>query len=202
MIFKIIFIKFDQINSNKTRYSMKFLKFSLIVSMFFIFVQLSAQETGIYLGGGVGTSFINHTLELSSFDDVKFDENNFAYKIFAGYRANKFLSFEGGYRNTGKAEDKTTEHTISTTTKGWDIEAVGIIDISILYAFAKAGAFFWNTENVFGQEIFKENETGFLWGVGAGINLSGLAVRLEWESLGTTNPESISMLTAGVTFGF
>ncbi len=181
---------------------MKFLKHFSFISMFFIFVQLSAQTTGIYLGGGVGTSFINHTLESTSFDDVKFDENNFAYKIYAGYRANKFLSVEGGYRNTGKAEDKTNEYTISTTTKGWDVEAVGTFDLEILFLFAKAGAFFWNTENVFGQEIYKENETGFLWGVGAGVKLGGLAVRLEWESLGTTNPESLSMITGGVTFGF
>lgn len=202
MIFEIIFIKFDQINSNKTRYSMKLLRFSLFISMFLVFVQLYAQETGIYLGGGVGTSFINYTLESSNLDDVKFDDNNFAYKVFAGYRANNFLSFEGGYRNTGKAEDKTNEYTISSTTKGWDIEAVGTLDLEILFAFAKAGAFFWNTENTFGQEIFEENETGFLWGVGAGVKLGELAVRLEWESLGTTNPESLSMLTAGVTFGF
>ncbi len=51
-------------------------------------------------------------------------------------------------------------------------------------------------------EIYKENETGFLWGVGAGVKLGGLAVRLEWESLGTTNPESLSMITGGVAFGF
>lgn len=181
---------------------MRLFKLSLLISILFIFTQLSAQNGGIYLGGGVGTSFINHTLESSSFDDVEFDENNFAYKIYAGYRANKFLSVEGGYRNTGKAEDKTNEHTISTTTKGWDIEAVGTFDLEILFVFAKAGAFFWNTENIFGQEIFKENETGFLWGVGAGVKLGGLAVRLEWESLGTTNPESLSMLTAGIIFGF
>lgn len=181
---------------------MKFLKYFLFISMFFIFVQLSAQTSGIYLGGGVGTSFINQTLESTSFDDVKFDENNFAYKIYAGYRANKFLSVEGGYRNTGKAEDKTNEYTISSTTKGWDVEAVGAFDLEILFLFAKAGAFFWNTENTFGQEINKENETGFLWGVGAGVKFSGLAVRLEWESLGTTNPESLSMITGGVAFGF
>ena len=185
---------------------MKFLRLSLFVSMFLMFIQVSAQDDGIYIGAGIGSSFINHTLEAAidgaSTDDLTINKNNFAYKIFAGYRTSKFLSIEGGYRNTGKAEDKTDEYTISTTTKGWDIEAVGTLDFDILFAFAKAGAFFWNTENSRDQEIYDESKTGFLWGVGAGVRLGGLAIRLEWESLGTTNPESLSMLTGGVTFGF
>ncbi len=185
---------------------MNFLRLSLFASMFLIFVQLSAQDGGFYLGGSVGSSFINSTLEETAdgigINDFKIDQNNFAYKLFGGIRLNKFLAFEGGYRNTGKAEDAFEEHTISSTTKGWDIEAVGVLDLEILFPFVKAGAFFWNTENSFGEEVNEVNKTGFLWGVGLGVKLGGLAIRAEWESLGTDDPESLSMLTAGVTFGF
>ena len=160
----------------------------------------------MYLGGSIGTSFINHDLnkviDEASTDDLTIDKNNFAYKIFAGYRLGKSFSFEGGYRNTGKAEDKILGTLISTTTKGWDIAAVGTLDLEIIYAFAKAGVFFWNTENRFGEDLYEENNESFLWGVGAGIKLGGISVRLEWESLGTYNPESLSMLTGGITFGF
>ena len=185
---------------------MKLLRYSILLSFLLFISNLSAQETGMYLGGSIGSSFLNHTLvetiDGASTDDLTINENNFAYKIYAGYRANNFLSIEGGYRNTGKAEDKEEGYTLTSTTKGWDIEAVGTLDLEILFLFAKAGAFFWNTENSLEEEIYEENKTGFLWGVGAGVKLGGIAVRLEWESLGTTNPESLSMLTGGVTFGF
>ena len=185
---------------------MKLLRYSIFLSLLLLSTNLSAQEAGMYLGGSVGSSFLNHTLDDAiggaSTDDLTIDKNNFAYKIYAGYRANKFLSFEGGYRNTGKAENKNNDYTLTSTTKGWDVESVGTLDLEILFVFAKAGAFFWNTENSFQEEIFEENKTGFLWGVGAGVKLGGISIRLEWESLGTTNPESLSMLTGGVTFGF
>ena len=185
---------------------MKLLRLALFANMFLIFFQLSAQDGGLYLGGSVGSSFINHTLEETAdgigINDFKIDQSNFAYKIFGGFRANKFLAIEGGYRNTGKAEDTVEGHTISSITKGWDVEAVGVLDLEIIFPFVKAGAFFWNTENIFGEVVNEENKTGFLWGVGIGVKLGGLAIRAEWESLGTDDPESLSMLTAGVTFGF
>ncbi|MEN8194346.1 MAG: outer membrane beta-barrel protein [Bacteroidota bacterium] len=184
---------------------MNILKFSTIM-IFLLFGKLFSQESSMYLGGSMGTSFVNHTLSAAideaTTDDLTIDKNNFSYKIFAGYRANKFLSFEGGYRNTGKAEDRVLGYVISTTTKGWDIAAVGTLDLEIVFAFLKAGVFFWNTENSLGTELYKENNKSFLWGIGAGVKLGGIAVRLEWESLGTDNPESLSMLTGGVTFGF
>ena len=178
-----------------------------ILTVFFLIILISniSAQKGIYLGGGIGTGFVQQTvddLEDIGISDFQFDENNFAYKLFAGYKLNRFLSVEGGYRNTGKAENEKDGYTLSTTTTGWDVEAVGIFDLQVFFAFAKAGAFFWNTENEAGEEINEESSTGFLWGIGAGVNLGGLAVRAEWESLGTDNPETLSMLTLGVTFGF
>jgi len=206
MILNFLFIKLVFLIQQKQRYNMKYYKFYLITILFFIFGRLSAQDGGFYLGGSVGSSFINQTLSETvdgiGINDFKIDQSNFAYKIFGGFRLNKFLALEGGYRNTGKAEDTFEGIPITSKTKGWDVEAVGVLDLEVIFAFAKAGAFFWNTENGLGEEINKVNKTGFLWGVGAGVKLGGISIRAEWESLGTDNPESLSMLTAGVTFGF
>lgn len=177
----------------------------VLISVTCVYSQIYAQE-GLYLGGSIGSSFVNQTLgdaiDGAHIDDLQIDKSNFAWKAYLGYKLSQNFSIEGGYRNTGKAEDKADNQTISTKTKGWDVAALGKVDIAILFVFAKAGAFFYNTENQVGDLIFGENDTAFLWGVGAGVNLGGLAIRLEWEDLGTSNPESLSMLTAGVTFGF
>ena len=164
-----------------------------MIILFGIFSSVYAQEN-LYFGGSIGSSFLNHTLgsaiDDAHIDNAEIDENNFAWKAYLGYKFGNNFGIEGGYRNTGKAEDKADDHTISSRTKGWDVAALGKIDVSILFAFAKAGAFFYNTENSYGELIYGENETAFLWGVGVGVNLGGLAIRLEWEDLGTSNPES------------
>lgn len=188
-------------------------KITYIVVFTLISIQVNAQGNSLYLGGSLGSSFINHTLgtaiDNATFNDLTIDKNNFAWKAYLGYKLSQNFAIEGGYRNTGKAEEKAEipessikTNTISTKTKGWDVTALGKFDIAILFVFAKAGAFFYNTENQVSDLIFDENKTAFLWGIGAGVNLGGLAIRLEWEDLGTSVPESLSMLSAGVTFGF
>ena len=162
---------------------------------------LQAQE-GFYLGGSVGSSFVETKVEDLEEQDLKIDKNNFAYKIFGGLRLNEFLSAEGGYRNTGKAKTDIEDITLSTITYGWDVAAVGNIDILLITAFAKAGAFFWKTKTELLEEAVEENGTAFLWGFGAGINLGSIDVRVEWENLEVKETENLSMLTAGITFGF
>jgi len=203
-LFILILYFYSHTEINHMRKEMKSIKILTVFFLVILISNISAQQS-IYLGGNIGTAFVKKTvedLEGIGISNFQFDENNFAYKLFAGYKLNRFLSVEGGYRNTGKAENEKDGYTLSSTTTGWDVEAVGIFNLEYYFVFAKAGAFFWNTENEAGELINSEDSTGFLWGLGAGINLGGLAVRAEWESLGTDNPETLSMLTFGVTFGF
>ena len=78
---------------------------------------------------------------------------------------------------------------------------MGRLKISIVDVFAKAGAFFWKTEA--GGDVSGSNDgTAFLWGLGAGVRLGPIGVRLEWESMEVENPQNLSMLSLGATLGF
>jgi hypothetical protein len=167
---------------------------------------------GVYVGGSIGSSFVNANYTDIETEDLKIDSNNLAYKIYGGLPFGGFLGLEGGYVSTGKAKDKIEDITLTTKTTGFDVLAVGAVDISILHIFGKVGIFFWNTENT----AEADPESSFLptdgnekvdgqdlaWGFGAEIRLGKLGIRGEWEKFEVGNPDKLSMLSAGVVILF
>ncbi len=47
-----------------------------------------------------------------------------------------------------------------------------------------------------------ESGTDFIWGLGAGVRLGPVGVRLEWESMEVQKPDNLTMLSLGATLGF
>lgn len=171
--------------------------FIALALFLFASIGLNAQ---IYIGASVGNSFVDKNLEDVDGDDFTVDGNALGYKVFAGYGI-KFLGIEGGYRDLGKTESDYDLGKLRTHVTGIDIAARGKVNVGPIIAFAKAGAFFAKYENEVGPYSYTDNTTNFLWGLGAGLQLGRLGVRLEYEGLGTEN-NKLSMLTAGLTFHF
>jgi hypothetical protein len=160
--------------------------------------KLKAQD-GLYFGGSIGPSFVNKKIADVDWEDVKIDGNDFSYKVFAGYMLPKFLALEGGYRNLGKIRDDLAEH----NSTGWDVNAKANISLGPLQFFGKAGAFFNNVKVTFQDPLhpdIDENNTKFMFGFGAGLNIERLGLRAEWESLDITKGNKVSMLTAGISY--
>ncbi|NLR90818.1 MULTISPECIES: outer membrane protein [Flammeovirga] len=154
----------------------------------------SAQSFRI--GGGVGNTFAEHKLTDISGDDFKVNDNALAWKVFAGV-GNKFLGIEGGYRSLGKVKDSSSGNTYESKVTGWDVAARGKLQIGPIFGFAKAGAFFAKYDNsVSGGQTASDsdNETKFLWGVGAGVMLGMFEVRLEWEAMDLSSDAHLSTL--------
>ena len=154
------------------------------------------------IGASVGNGFVNKDLKDINGEDFKIDENNVAWKVYAGTNW-KFLGLEGGYRDFGKVETNTTFGRATTHSRGGDIYATGTIDfLKILSVFAKAGAYFGRTKTGFydaaNTQVIDETErqTSFAWGLGAGLNLGMLHVRLEYENM-EINEGNLGMLSLG-----
>ena len=159
---------------------------------------LMAQD-GLYFGGNIGPSYINKSFKDLDVDDIKIDGNDMAYKIYAGYKLPAFLAIEGGYRNLGSVSQDLAEHNSS----GWDLNAKGDISLGPIQVFAKAGAFFNNVKVTFNDPLhpdINKNNTKFMFGFGAGLNIKKLGIRAEWESLDMSKDSKVSMLTAGITY--
>ena len=157
---------------------------------------------GIYLGAGIGNTYFSSEIS-DAVDQVKeISENSTAWKLFAGFPLNSFLNIEGGFRSFGSVESNVSNSIFESKTSGWDVEALGRLQIIILDVFCKAGAMFWSQDATFGGEDLGDSGTGFLYGLGVGVHLGSLGARLEWESVVISGPDNVSMVSLSATFGF
>jgi len=163
----------------------------------------NAHAKGIYLGAGIGNTFFSSEIEDAVEEIRGIDENATAWKLFAGFHGSKNFGVEGGYRSFGTIEATVSEQVFKSKTSGWDVEALGRVQIiQIIDLFAKAGAMFWSTDvTVLGQTL-GESGTDFFWGIGAGVHLGPIGARLEWESVEGGGPDNLSMVSLSATLGF
>jgi len=163
----------------------------------------SAQARGMYFGAGIGNTFFSSDVE-DAIDEIRnIDENATAWKIIAGFHGSKFLGVEGGYRSFGSIETTISDQIFKSKTDGWDVEALGRIQIiEIVDVFAKAGVMFWSTKVTLLGQTADDSGTDFFWGVGAGVHLGPIGARLEWESVEGGGPDNLSMVSLSATLGF
>ena len=174
----------------------------IVAVMVIALAATSAFAEGLYIGAGIGNTFFSSNYE-DALDQIKeIDENSTAWKIFGGFSSASFFGIEGGYRDFGEIESTISNEVFKVKTTGWDVEAVGRFKIAFIDIFGKAGAMFWSTDlTLLGRE-YEENGTDFFWGLGAGVRLGPIGVRLEWESLEGGDAENLSMVSLGATLGF
>jgi hypothetical protein len=173
----------------------------LIVIILLCSGSLWAQLPGkLFLGGGIGSSFVETSPTDLGGEDVKIDGNGFAYKFFAGYKFVRLIGVEGGYRSLGTIKNTVQNTEIESNVKGFDLFGTATFNFTMLEVFAKAGYFF--SDNKFKKGDITENTSSsdFSWGVGAEVSLGKLGVRAEWESLKVEGLENPAMLTASVLY--
>ena len=176
--------------------SMMIVVLILIISSF---GSLYAQ--GFYIGAGIGNTFYASEIEEVGDQVSSLDENATGYKFFGGFSTPTIFGIEGGYRNLGTIT--VSNFSFETKTTGWDVYGMARLEVlMIVDIFAKAGAFFWETENILVQTALGSSGTAFAWGLGAGVHLGPIGVRLEWENFQVEDPVTLSMISASATFGF
>ena len=181
---------------------MRRLRFT-IVTLVFVALWASPSAAGkMYVGAGIGNSFFSSEYQDALDQIKKIDENSTAWKIFGGFTFPSIIGIEGGYRDFGKVESSVGTDALESKTTGWDISALARLEIAIIDIFGKAGALFWNTESVLGDLVGDDTGTDLIWGLGAGVRLGPLGVRLEWESAEVDIPDNLSMVSLSATFGF
>lgn len=163
-----------------------------------------ASAKGLYAGVGLGSAFYSSEVEV---DDIAnefqaIDENSTAWKIFGGFSGSGILGVEGGYRDFGTASADVAGGYVESGISGWDVEALGRVKVSVVDIFAKAGVMFWESEGSHAGVSTSDSGTDILWGLGAGMRLGPIGVRLEWESLTLGSPEDLSVVSLGATLGF
>jgi hypothetical protein len=167
----------------------------LLIAVTFAASTALAKDEGFYVGASVGAVTIEE--KISDFDDIDFDESNFAFKIFGGYQFNGLFALEGGYVDFGSSSNDFLDLDV------YGIDAFGVVGIPIgpIRGFAKAGGIYWDAEAEV-LDIFNADDDGFDFAAGVGLELEilGLGVRGEIEYFDVA--DSVWMYTVGATFTF
>lgn len=136
----------------------------------------SAVDNGFYLGGSVGGASVEITE-----DNLKFDESDFAWKIYGGYQLAQFLALEAAYRDFGKPDGTVQGFPVEVDPSGFDVSVLAGLPLGPVYVFGKVGALFWDADVNFDGDTGSDDGTDVGVGIGASIDLARVRLRGEIE---------------------
>lgn len=207
---------------------------ALIVSAFSASAFAQSAQSGWYLGASVGQSRVDVSNDLlpivgATSTSLSKDETDTAYKVFAGYRFNRYVAVEGGWVDLGEVKATRTMTapapggTFSGKIESYGVmlDAVGTFPLGQNFnVFGKAGAFFSTTKTrlatsgnvVLGASVDaseKETEVNLKLGLGGQYDFTkSLGVRLEWERFfdvgkkSTTGEGDVELISIGLQYRF
>lgn len=175
------------------------------------FAQEQEEVSGFYVGAGAG----QFNAGIDDVDDVdatvdEWDEDDTAYKLFAGYRLNRFLGVELDYINLGEPSGAIVPGTnLDSSVDGFAPYVVGTVPLGRFFeVYGRLGYFFYDAtrgvENELGDRVeFDEESEDLVWGAGIGANIGEkFNVRFEYERFdlqGLDDADAL-WLTAGWRF--
>jgi OmpA-OmpF porin, OOP family len=173
--------------------------------------QEQTETSGFYVGGGLGR-FNAQIDDVDQIDNTvdNWKEDDTAYKLFAGYRLNRFLGFELDYVNLGKPSGEVVPgNSLESKVDGFAPYAVGTIPLGRYFElYGRAGYYFYNADRKFTDTLdnnvsFKEDSSSFVYGGGVGLNVGEkFNLRAEYERYDIKNLDDADALwlTAGWRF--
>jgi opacity protein-like surface antigen len=135
--------------------------------------QALADDKGFYLGAGISN------IET---DKTQLSDEDSSYKVFAGYRLNSYLAFEGAFVDLGQFEDKNLDF------DGKSVQASARVGFPLgerVRVFGIVGAHAWDADG-----NAADDDTGVDLTYGAGVELDvfrNIGIRAEYEVLEVGN---------------
>jgi len=164
----------------------------------------SKADSGLYIGGSVGIAGVE--IDTGTLvNPVIFDEDDFAWKVFAGYNFDLpilNLGIEAGYVDFGGPSADIGGILFAVDSDGFDAFGVLGIDLGPIGVFAKAGVIAWDAEVSIDGVTDTDDGTDPAYGIGVKIALGSLALRVEYELFDIEDTEDISMISAGLVWTF
>lgn len=173
------------------------------------------NEKGFYAGGGIGR-FNAQIDDVDQTEDViqSFDDDDAAWKLFAGYRFNPYISVEAAYVDFGDpsdefdAEGSSGDYSVSLS--GFAPYVIGTLPLGPVELFAKVGYYFYDVDVSFDFDELDEDivdsedsDQDFLYGVGVGATFfEHLHARLEYEKIDSSELDDADALWLSAAWRF
>jgi OOP family OmpA-OmpF porin len=181
---------------------------------------VSAADRGFYLGAGLGVPSYEVADFSPDFADLRFEEDGFGLKVFAGYQIFKYFGVEASYMDYGKTTLRETDInrvdlSVDVDIDSWDVSAVGFLPLGRkTKLFGKLGYASWNAgvkESTFDTRFPDEDPivedksrdgTDITFGAGIDFLMKkfGIRVALDWLEMKDTS--GAFMLSASLTYRF
>jgi OOP family OmpA-OmpF porin len=161
-----------------------------------------AQESRPYLGGALGQSKFKEWCDPTL---AACDDKDSTWKLFGGYRFNRYFAVEGSYVDWGEVTATTTTgERVAADQHSYGIAAVGSLQIGPQFTvFGKLGLLRTEqeTRRITPPASSRERkETELHYGLGVRYSLTkNWGLRAEWEN---TDKLEVQMLSIGVEFTF
>jgi outer membrane immunogenic protein len=173
------------------------------------FTYASAAESGFYLGGSIGSAAVEANIDggVGLPDPAPvFDEDDFGWKVFAGYNfalAEVFtLGLEGGYTDLGKPSADVLSIPVSVNPTALNMYGTVGFDIGPVGVFAKYGVVNWDVEAVIDDIRVSDDGSDPAYGIGLRFNLGSVEIRGEYEIFDVSDVEDVTMLSVGLAYRF
>lgn len=160
------------------------------------FAQSPENDEGLYLGLGYG-SYNVQVDDVDQTDEAieRIDDDDNAWKVFAGWRLNPYFAFELNYVDFGDPSDQL-ESSGSSGDYQLDLSGIqpaiyGSFPLGPVELFGKLGYYFYDVElsvdlDDLGDEVFRSDtsEEDWSYGFGAGVTFfDRLHAKLEYEKI-------------------
>lgn len=169
----------------------------------------NAAESGFYLGGSIGSAAVEADIDgaigLPQPPPV-FDEDDFGWKVFAGYNFALgevfMLGLEGGYTDLGKPSADILNTPISVSPTAMNLYGTAGFDLGPINLFAKYGVVNWDVEAFIDDIRVSDDGSDPAYGVGLRFNLGSVEIRGEYEIFDISDAEDVTMLSVGLAYRF
>lgn len=173
----------------------------LLIGSMLILSWGAVRAEGFYVGAGGGIA----NIEIDE-SDLNFEDDDFGWKIYAGYRFMPYFAVEGGYADLGEPDDDVLGVRVRAEVEIWSLYAVGILPFSDTWeGFGKVGIAAWDADlNASGLGA-SEGEDGEDLALGLGVNWNlneQWLLRTEWEYFDIDDADTVWLWTIGGAFKF
>jgi OOP family OmpA-OmpF porin len=172
----------------------------VLAGMFASASALADAQPGFYAGASLGKASIE-------VDDVGFDADDTAFKVFGGYTFNPNFAVELAFIDGGKPDDRFGLATVEVAVDGINLSAVGRLPVNDKFSvFGKLGFASYDVEvkarvgNNVGSG--SDSDEDLSYGIGAAFNIApAIEVRAEYEAIDVSGG-SFDLLSIGGVYKF
>jgi outer membrane immunogenic protein len=181
----------------------------LILTIAFLSISnfaFAGKDSGPYIGGSLG----NTSLDLVIDNDFSLDDNDFGYKIFAGYNFGLIPMFdfavEASYIDFGEVSAALPTPFTGDVNFGitaFDLFGVAAYNIGPIGIFGKVGQVWWDGEiSSVDLGSYDTSDNDMAYGIGVRFQFSSIAIRAEYERFDIEGDVDLDFISAGISWTF